>query len=102
MQGSTKYIVLIALFISFVSCAYTPPYSDIAATNIAVEYMKKFKAQKKAPVLFKKSMHYYRKAISLLKRKENKSAKKYLHLARIYAEKAELKSRTQTTSNKEY
>lgn len=102
MQRPIKHIIFSILFASCLSCAYAPPYSDIAATNIAVEYMKKFQAQKKAPVLFKKSMHYYRKAVSLLKTKKNKSAKKYLHLARIYAEKAEFKSRTQANTSKEY
>lgn len=101
MQLSVKKILLIAFMSSGFSCAHEKPYSDIAATNIAIEYMTKSNAVKKAPNLFRKAMKYYTQANELLVQKENKSAQKYLHLARIYAEKAEFKSRTKIQKTQE-
>lgn len=96
-----KKFLLLLLVNPLFSCAHNKPYSDIAATSIAIDYMKKAEALKKAPTLFKKAIHYYTKANELLAQKENVAAKKYLHLARVYAEKAEFKSRTQENKNQE-
>ncbi len=101
MPFSIKKILLITLMFSLFSCVHKIPYSDIAATQIAIEYMNKYGAAKKFPRLFKKSMRYYAQANKLLSQKENTSAKKYLHLARIYAEKAEFNSRTKLNKNQQ-
>ncbi|MBE8162950.1 MAG: DUF4398 domain-containing protein [Bdellovibrionaceae bacterium] len=94
MLFDTKTIWLITLLGSLSSCVHPTPHTDIAATKIAIEYMNKAGAAKKATNLFNRSMQYYEQATALLKQRENVSAQKYLQLARTYAEKAEFKSRT--------
>lgn len=101
MSSTLKKNLLLFLVSNFLSCAHKKPYSDIAATTIAIEYMKKAGALQKAPLLFKKAMHYYTQANELLSQKENTAAKKYLHLARTYAERAEFQSRTQENKTQE-
>lgn len=82
------------------SCAAPRPYLEVALFQKALERMKQAQAQKHAPKLYYKAIESYQKARRYLMRKDNSEAKLLFKKARLYAEKAELRS-IQKKSNKE-
>ena len=91
-----NFLNIFLLVLLLTACVSTNSYKEYALAQSSLLTAKKFEANKLAPKMYLKAQKFYKKGISLYKKKNYEKAQSLFEKSILFSEKAEWKARVKT------